>query len=146
MSNINTIVVSGYVNRSSSRAISDTLRVLNFTLSVPGAGPKDPTTNKRTYGYFDVTHFNAPDWMEAAILSAPDTKGSKVYVQGTLQMESWVDKDTQKNMYKTVIISNDIDVSATKDSVPSSEESSSSSTQPVQSSPSLTDEVAALLG
>jgi len=138
---MNILAISGFVNRPEVRQINDKVRVLSFSLSVPNSGPKDLETGKRGYGFFDVTHFNARDWLEASVLSAADQKGVRISVTGSLQMESWVDKETNKKVYKSVIISNDIDVHAPKGDSTTSIETTTS----VPAS-SLSDEVAALLG
>jgi single-strand DNA-binding protein len=44
----------------------------------------------------------------AEIIGEYCTKGSKVYVEGRLQTESWDDKETGQKKYKTSIIVNDL--------------------------------------
>lgn len=41
-------------------------------------------------------------------------KGMKVYIQGRLQTNSWVDKETSKNMYRTEVVATDMKILSSK--------------------------------
>jgi single-strand DNA-binding protein len=56
-----------------------------------------------------VEWHNVKAWSRLAEIAGEFLKkGSKVYIQGRLETESWSDKQTDKKMYKTVIVAQEL--------------------------------------
>lgn len=64
-----------------------------------------------------VEYHNIVTWSKLAeICGKLLKKGMKVYIEGRLQTNSWVDKDTNKNVYRTEIVAVDMFILNSKNS------------------------------
>jgi len=96
---INQVILMGRLTRDpETRSTASGKQITTFSIAVDRQGAGDETD------FFDVT-----TWEKLAeIVDKFLEKGSKVLVQGRLQMDSWEDKETGKRRNRISITANDV--------------------------------------
>jgi single stranded DNA-binding protein len=96
---MNIVYLNGKLGRDPEiKQINDT-QLVSFSIAVEKKG----TEGK-------VTWIDIKAWGKVADSASKALKGSEVVVKGSLAVESWVDKATQANRTKTVVVADSIEV------------------------------------
>lgn len=87
MAGINKTILMGHVGNKTELKTKDDFKAINFSLAVQtGYGEKKETT------WFAVTAFNKL----ADIVNQYVNKGSKLYIEGSIKVEKWIDNTNAK--------------------------------------------------
>lgn len=96
---MNNIYLSGnLVSDPNVRLVGDKMKVANVALAVKDAGKKNTTS------FIELTAWNKT----ADLLMQYFVKGQSLAVAGVVKQEKWVDKKTEKEVSKVVVIVNEI--------------------------------------
>jgi single-strand DNA-binding protein len=99
MSGLNCVHIIGRLVRDPEMKQAS-MKVCNFSIAT-SKKKKDGTEKTE---FHNLVAFNKTAELVANYLK----KGSQCYVQGELQTDNWVDQQTQKKMYKTSIVVNNV--------------------------------------
>jgi len=110
---VNNVILVGRLGQDPElRQANSGTAVCNFTIATTELGPKTANgTHEKTTEWHNITVFgnkavNASQYLQ---------KGSKVYIGGHLTTQNWIDKETGKTRYKTIIIGHDMQFLDSKD-------------------------------
>lgn len=105
-SNINRVQLLGNTTAQPElKEVKDGIKVANFTVAT------NRNYQRNAEWKTEVEFHNIVAWNKLAEQASEKIqKGSKVFVEGRLQTQSWEDKETNKKMYKTVIIVYDLNI------------------------------------
>lgn len=96
---INQVILMGRLTRDpETRSTSSGKQITTFSIAVDRYGASEETD------FFDVTTWDKL----AEIVEKFLEKGSKVLVQGRLQLDSWEDKETSQKRSRVTVTANDV--------------------------------------
>ena len=101
MSDFNkTFIIGNLVQDPQLKEISSTNKVVNFTIAVNRSWAGSQGEEAKEVSYIDCTAYGK----KAEVIDKYFSKGRKIFVDGRLKQEKWVDKDTQKTQSRIRVV------------------------------------------
>ncbi len=101
----NSVVIIGNLTKSpETKALPSGTKVTNFSVATNRVWYDAQKQKQEEVEYHNIVVFGRQAETSAQYL----VKGSQVLIEGRLKTQSWEDKDTQKKMYRTEIIAEQV--------------------------------------